>query len=201
MRELKFIEWEQDGAVATVWLNRPPVNATDGETYTEIKEFFDNVLVYVPDARAVVLAARGEHFCAGNDLSEFQTMDPANAAASLQRAREAFWAIYDCPLPIIAAVQGVAVGSGLAIAASCDVVIAAEGRGSRLPRSTSESWAARSTFRGWCHRVWCASCTTPATSTRQRSCSLSAESRRSSHRRSCCGPRGRWLDRWPGTAR
>lgn len=133
MRELKFIEWEQDGAVATVWLNRPPVNAIDGETYTEIKEFFDNVPGYVPGARAVVLAAKGKHFCAGNDLSEFQTMDPANAAASLKRARAAFWAIYDSPSPIIAAVQGVAAGSGVAIAASCDAVIAAEGARFAIP--------------------------------------------------------------------
>jgi enoyl-CoA hydratase len=75
----------------------------------------------------VVLAGRGPHFCAGNDLTEFQTLDPGNAPDRLKLAREAFWAIYDSPLPVIAAVHGVAVGSGLAIAASCDMVVAAEG--------------------------------------------------------------------------
>jgi len=127
MNQMKFIEWQQDGAVATVWLNRPPVNATDSEMYDEIREFFGSLLQYLPDSRVVVLAARGKHFCAGNDLAEFQTMDPVNAETRLKRAREAFWAIYSSPLPIIAAVQGAAVGSGLAIAASCDIVIAAEG--------------------------------------------------------------------------
>lgn len=127
MKRLKFIEWQQEDTVATVWLDRPPVNATDQETYLEIKEFFGHITGYLPNARAVVLAARGKHFCAGNDLSEFQAMDPASAVPSLKRAREAFWAIYDCPLPVIAAVQGVALGSGLAIAASCDIVVAAEG--------------------------------------------------------------------------
>lgn len=127
MSELKFIEWSGDGPVATVWLNRPPVNATDQQLYGEIREFFGHVADYLPQARVVVLAGRGKHFCAGNDLADFQTMNPDNAPTQLKLAREAFWAIYDSPFPVIAAVHGVAVGSGLAIAASCDLVVAAEG--------------------------------------------------------------------------
>lgn len=125
--DLTFIEWQQDGPVATVWLNRPPVNATDQQLYREIRTFFRSAADLLPHARVVVLAGRGEHFCAGNDLADFQTMTPDNAPERLELAREAFWAVYDCPLPVIAAVHGVAVGSGLAIAASCDLVVAAEG--------------------------------------------------------------------------
>lgn len=127
MRDLTFIEWQEDGPIATVWLNRPPVNATDQQLYTEIREFFSHLVDYLPRARVVVLAGRGKHFCAGNDLAEFQTMDPDNAPERLKLAREAFWAIYDSPFPVIGAVHGVAVGSGLAIAGSCDLVVAAEG--------------------------------------------------------------------------
>ncbi|HWD03612.1 MAG TPA: enoyl-CoA hydratase-related protein [Amycolatopsis sp.] len=127
MKDLTFLEWQEDGAIATVWLNRPPVNATDRQLYSEIREFFGNVPDYLPRARVVVLAGKGKHFCAGNDLAEFQTMDPDNAPERLKLARETFWAIYDSPCPVIAAVHGVAVGSGLAIAASCDLVVAAEG--------------------------------------------------------------------------
>jgi enoyl-CoA hydratase len=127
MQDLSHIEFEEDGPIGTVWLNRPPVNATDQQLYAEIRHFFTNVAEYLPNARAVVLAARGKNFCAGNDLAEFQTLDPDNAPAQLKTAREAFAAIYDSPYPVIAAVHGVAVGSGLAIAASCDLVIAAEG--------------------------------------------------------------------------
>jgi enoyl-CoA hydratase len=127
MRQLKFIEWEQDGTVATVWLNKPPVNAVDAEMYVEIRDFFSEIAEYLPGARAVVLAGRGKHFCAGNDLSEFQVLDPNNAPSALKRAREAFWAIYESALPVIGAIHGAAVGTGLAIAASCDIVIAAEG--------------------------------------------------------------------------
>jgi enoyl-CoA hydratase len=128
MEQPKFIDWEQRDAVATVWLNRPPVNAISQEMYSEIREFFGNLTDYLPDARVAVLAGKGPHFCAGNDLADFQTLNAeTNAEERLRSAREAFWSIYDSPLPTIAAVHGVAVGAGLAIAASCDLVIAAEG--------------------------------------------------------------------------
>ncbi|GEL22897.1 enoyl-CoA hydratase [Pseudonocardia sulfidoxydans NBRC 16205] len=127
MQDLTFLDWQTDGPVATVWLNRPPVNAVDQQFYREIHTFFSNVEEYLPEARVVVLAGRGKHFCAGNDLADFQTLDPGNAPTQLERAREAFWAIYDSSYPVIAAVHGVAVGTGLAIAASCDLLVAAEG--------------------------------------------------------------------------
>jgi len=133
MKNLKFIDWQAEGSIGTVWLDRPPVNAVNGEMYEEIKSFFDNIRDYLPDARAVVLAGRGRHFCGGNDLAEFQTMDPSNASERMKLVRNAFWAIYDNPVPVIAAVHGVAVGTGLAIAASCDLVVAAEGARFALP--------------------------------------------------------------------
>ena len=90
MKDLTYIEWQQDGPVATVWLNRPPVNATDQQLYSEIREFFSHTVDYIPHARVAVLAGRGKHFCAGNDLADFQTMDPDNAPERLKLAREAF---------------------------------------------------------------------------------------------------------------
>ena len=133
MDDFRFITWKAEGTTATVWLDRPPVNAVNGEMYEEIKSFFGNIRHYLPKARAVVLTGAGRHFCGGNDLAEFQTMDPSNAAERMKAVREAFWAIYDNPIPVIAAVHGVAVGTGLAIAASCDLVVAAEGSRFALP--------------------------------------------------------------------
>lgn len=83
------------------------------------------------------MTGAGKHFCGGNDLTEFQTMTPENAGERMLAVREAFWSIYDCPLPVIAAVHGVAVGTGLALAASCDLVVAAKGATFTLPESTS----------------------------------------------------------------
>src|SRR5690606_35897704 len=68
-----------------------------------------------------------------NDLREFQTMTPENAGERMRKVREAFFAIYDSPLPLIAAVGGTAVGTGLAIAASCDLIVAADDARLGLP--------------------------------------------------------------------
>jgi enoyl-CoA hydratase len=133
LRHLKFLRWTSDGAVGTVWLDRPPVNAVTVQMYGEIQHFFSSLDEYLPEVRAIVLTGAGKHFCGGNDLTEFQTMDPENAVERMRSVREAFWAIYDAPVPVIAAVHGVAIGTGLALAASCDLVIAAEGAKLGLP--------------------------------------------------------------------
>ena len=118
------VEWRD--RIAVVTLSRPPVNAIDLATYDQIHQVFRE-LHDAPDLGAVVLNANGPHFCAGNDLQDFVTMTPENAAARMKRVREAFWAIHDMPVPTIAAVHGSILGSGVALAASCDVIVAAEG--------------------------------------------------------------------------
>jgi enoyl-CoA hydratase len=133
MRDLKHLRWDEDGSVATVWLDRAPVNAIDQEMYREITAFFSDPAGYVPAARTIVLAGAGKYFSAGNDLKDFQTMNPDNAGARLQTIIEASFAIYDAPLPVIAAVQGVALGSGVVLAASCDLIVAATGTMFGLP--------------------------------------------------------------------
>lgn len=132
-RDYRHIRTELDGPVATVWLDRPPVNAVDQEMYLEIQWLFSHIDDLGPDVRAVVLTGEGPHFCAGNDLAEFETMDPDNARERMFNAREAFWAVRDCPAPVIGALHGVAVGTGLAIAACCDIVIASEDAKIGLP--------------------------------------------------------------------
>lgn len=129
----KHIDFAVEDTIGLVWLDRPSVNAVNGAMYLEITRFFSDVETYLPEARVIVLRGRGRHFCGGNDLGEFQTMTPENAAERMRQVREAFWAIHDCPVPVIAAVHGAALGTGLAIAASCDLVVAAEGARFGLP--------------------------------------------------------------------
>jgi enoyl-CoA hydratase len=130
---LQYLRWEIDGSVATVWLDRSPVNAVTQDMYGEIIELFTSTDSYLDGARAIVLTGTGKHFCGGNDLAEFQTLTPENSPARMKKIRESFWSIYDSPLPVIAAVRGVALGTGLAIAASCDLVIAGESARFGLP--------------------------------------------------------------------
>lgn len=106
-------------------MDRPPVNAVNQAMYREIKRLFEEIGAD-PEVDAVILAGAGKHFCAGNDLDEFKTLAPDNSPARMREVREAFWAISDCPVPVIGAVQGTAVGTGLALVASCDFAIASE---------------------------------------------------------------------------
>jgi len=127
MAQFQSLSYEADGGIVTVWLDRPPVNAVDQEMYRSIKDLFSSIESLGDDVRVVILAARGKHFCAGNDLPEFESLSPENSRSRMQEVRAAFFAIQDAPVPVIGAVQGVAYGTGLAIAASCDFVVAAAG--------------------------------------------------------------------------
>jgi enoyl-CoA hydratase/carnithine racemase len=109
------------------------VNAVDLAMYAQIRDTFTGLHAAYPLGRVVVLEGAGRHFCAGNDLADFETMTSANAPERMQGVREAFWAIRDCPLPVVAAVQGSALGTGLALAASADLIVAAEDARFGLP--------------------------------------------------------------------
>ncbi|TAK68052.1 MAG: crotonase [Actinomycetota bacterium] len=127
------LRWSTEDGIATVWLDNPPVNACTNATYEAIETFFSSAREYLPDARVIVLTGAGKHFCGGNDLNEFLTMTPENAGARMAQVRASFFAIYDCELPVVGAVHGVALGTGLAIVASCDVVVASEDARIGLP--------------------------------------------------------------------
>jgi enoyl-CoA hydratase len=126
------VDLNVDG-VATVTLARPPANAADQALYCEIADVFNNV---GDDVRAMVLAGEGKHFCAGNDLEEFANMTPENGVERMWRVREAFYAISGCAAPVIGAVHGAALGTGLALAASCDFVVAEPTASFGLPELT-----------------------------------------------------------------
>lgn len=111
--------------IALVELARGKVNALDGHAYRRIAEVFDE-LSADESYRAVILTGRGKVFCAGNDLNEFQTMDGGNGDIAMRDARRAFFAVLECRLPVIVAVNGPALGSGMGLTASADLVVASE---------------------------------------------------------------------------
>ncbi len=137
MTEFKHLIVDDKGnGVVNVRLNRPPVNAVNREMYIEIKELFSDIDQLSENIRAILLSAEGKLFCAGNDLAEFATLTPENGAERMWRVREAFFAISDCAVPVIGAVHGVALGTGLAIAGSCDFIVAAKDAQFGLPELT-----------------------------------------------------------------
>jgi enoyl-CoA hydratase len=119
--------------IATVVLDRPPVNAVTPETLAEIRDVFRS-LDERRDVRAAIFTGAGDRaFMGGADLNS-AGVRPTDDEAPPSRltdpgrvAREAMWAITDCAVPVIAAVNGAAIGAGLAFAACCDMIVAADG--------------------------------------------------------------------------
>ncbi|WP_200945073.1 MULTISPECIES: enoyl-CoA hydratase-related protein [unclassified Nocardioides] len=122
-----------DDRVATVTMDRAPVNAVDQAMYLELVEVFSNVRHHLPDADVIILIGAGNTFCGGNDLHEFMTMTPENVTARMALVHAAFRSIYECEIPVIAAVDGVAAGTGVALAASADLVVATDRARFALP--------------------------------------------------------------------
>jgi enoyl-CoA hydratase len=127
---------EEGRYVRVVTLDNPPVNALDDATYAALLDAFERVAVDA-DARAVVLTSAGRRaFCAGTDIRDFghQHLDePMRPMRHAKLVRSVFESIYDCPVPVIGCLNGPAVGAGVALAAACDVLFAAEGSVVALP--------------------------------------------------------------------
>lgn len=112
--------------IAIVTLCRPPINSLVKATYIELGNTF-NALSERDDIRAVVLKADGRFFCPGNDVSEFKGVsDEALARAYAQIVSDGIAAVYNCKVPVVAAVHSHAFGAGMAIAACADILIASE---------------------------------------------------------------------------
>jgi enoyl-CoA hydratase len=111
--------------VAVVTLDRPPVNALSPQMQAEIIETFDR-LSDREEVRAVVLTGRGRVFCAGADIKARAagSFGEGERWANNRSIREAFHAIAECRKPVVAAINGPALGGGLCFVASCDILIA-----------------------------------------------------------------------------
>ena len=121
-----------DGVVARVTLARPDVrNAFDAATIADLRAVFDALRDEAPERlRAVVLAGEGRLFCAGADIAWMRaamTLDEAANERDALAAADMFRAIDDCPVPVIARVQGGALGGGMGLCAVADVVVAEAG--------------------------------------------------------------------------
>jgi enoyl-CoA hydratase/carnithine racemase len=128
------IRCEVQDYVAVVTMDRPPVNAVNAEFLDELTRVFD-ALSDREDVRAAILTGAGKVFCAGADIKARLEREPqpGDFWQHSRRAREAFHSILECRVPVIAAINGPALGAGLGIAASCDLLIASENATMGLP--------------------------------------------------------------------
>jgi enoyl-CoA hydratase len=112
--------------IAEVVQNCPPVNAL---TVAEWFELADSVrrLGEDPTVRVVILRAEGRGFNAGVDIKEMQNTDGFGALIGANKGcYAAFAAVYDCPVPVVAAVNGFCVGGGIGLVGNADVIVASD---------------------------------------------------------------------------
>ncbi|MHB2264920.1 enoyl-CoA hydratase/isomerase family protein [Aliihoeflea sp. PC F10.4] len=116
---------ERKGHVLVVEIVRPEKkNALTEAMWIALAEIFD-ATAQDNGVRAIVLTGRGGSFCAGADIAEFDTARRGERAATYEAANSrAFAAIRNCPVPTIAAIDGVCFGGGFGLAAACDIRIA-----------------------------------------------------------------------------
>jgi enoyl-CoA hydratase len=121
-----IVTLEVSDYIALVTLNRPPVNALDRAMRERIVSVFDEISER-DDIRVAVLTASGKVFCSGADLKDRPDATQPGAFLSHNRiTRETGNSIRECAKPVIAAVNGAALGAGLGLMASCDIYLASE---------------------------------------------------------------------------
>ncbi len=112
------------GGVCEVTLDRPEkLNALTFDSYADLRDLFGE-LPHRGDVRAVILTGRGRGFCSGGDveeiIGELVRMEAAELLEFTRMTGSAIRAMRECPLPIIAAVNGIAAGAGSVIALASD---------------------------------------------------------------------------------
>ena len=126
MRPFETLIYEKEGQVARISLDRPAVlNAYN----VQMRDDFSEALHAVaddPDVTALLITGEGRGFCAGADLTEFGTAPSQVIARKVRWERDVWGQLTGMDKPVVAAVHGFCIGSGLEIALLCDLRVAAE---------------------------------------------------------------------------
>lgn len=120
------IEIDNDIAVITISREKA-LNALNAQTMLELRHFFETDGLAMDGLKGVILTGAGEKaFVAGADITEFQGLDAAQGSAFAQRGQEIFFLIERFPKPVVAAVNGFALGGGCELAMACHLRVAGE---------------------------------------------------------------------------
>ena len=124
---MAFINLETQGAVAVLTIDRPKaLNALNSSVLDELNAAIDSI--DLDTVRALVITGAGERsFVAGADIGEMSKLTKAEGTAFGKKGNDVFRKIETLPIPVIAAVNGFALGGGNELAMSCDIRICSEG--------------------------------------------------------------------------
>lgn len=121
-----FVNYEVDGAIGIITINRPQaLNALNSAVLDELSAVFD--AVNLEEIRCLILTGAGEKsFVAGADIGEMSTLSKEEGEAFGKKGNDLFRKIETFPIPVIAAINGFALGGGNEIAMSCDFRICSD---------------------------------------------------------------------------
>ncbi len=120
------VETDEKSFISEIILNNPPVNALSSEMALELVNTAEQVksLIEKRKVRVVILRSEGKHFCAGADLKERLSVAESEVADRVKSIRKAVDSIWALKTPVIAAINGSALGGGLELALAADIRIA-----------------------------------------------------------------------------
>ena len=123
---MEFINYEAEGMVGVITINRPKAwNALNSQVLEELDQTLD--AVDLESVRVLILTGAGEKsFVAGADIGEMSTLTKAEGEAFGKKGNDVFRKLETFPIPVIAAVNGFALGGGCEISMSCDIRICSE---------------------------------------------------------------------------
>ena len=121
-----FVKYEADGAIAVITINREKaLNALNSEVLTDLDAVID--AVDLDTVRCLVLTGAGQKsFVAGADIGEMSNDTVAQGQALAEKGNAVFRKLETLPIPVIAAVNGFALGGGCELCMSCDIRLASE---------------------------------------------------------------------------
>src|SRR5690348_17742110 len=118
-------ELREDG-IRVITMNAPPVNALTVQQWFDVPSVLDFASADV-DTKVVILRAEGKGYNAGVDIKEMQNTTGFDALIGANKGcYAAFKAVYECAVPVIAAVNGFCVGGGVGLVGNADIVVASE---------------------------------------------------------------------------
>jgi len=121
-----YIKVEKEQGIGILTIDRPPVNAMSTQMVREIGERMEE-LEKDGEVQVIIITGGGHYaFAAGADVKEMEKIDPKMGYEAVRAGQEVFWKIEHCEKPVIAAINGMALGGGNELAMACDIRISSD---------------------------------------------------------------------------